>query len=281
MDNIGSSGTDKSAWTKRKTMKKQLCLSVILSASLSLASRAEQLPAPANSEDAFASVLNKALEEHQPKDVFAEIPECALVDVINVRAWTLLEAENLIKPCMAAISQRYQIPVAAEARVVELTNSKCGHDTWGLALQVPQDTPIASRLVSDMNYSLAARREPGRLLGHKAVLQRPSENFNLPVSLAKKSLDSCILPQVIHSIKSSKDFIKHYGHCITQDKRLEVRDIWTADHRLGLTIFSSAAEPTRALLNGTISVNAQEGPVSILVIGEPVDPPQKTDTPPC
>ena len=149
-------------------MKKTALSAVVFAAVLlSPPARAEEgmryMPEPA-----FNSIVNGALRDFEPRDAFAGVEECRIVDAKTIRAFELDEAVAAIRPCLAAVARRYAEGLSAKVGVVSAAAGG-RQRVMGILIE-PAGAAISIFLVRDLNRSLSLR--DGKLLGHPARLSR-------------------------------------------------------------------------------------------------------------
>lgn len=247
-------------------MKKTLSLAVIALFAAS-AARAGEEKVRYQPEPDFEMVVSKTLASFEAKDAFLGVAECAVVDAKPIRPFTLPEAQEMLEPCMEKISGNYGARVTVKAGVVEAGEGDRG-PILGLILWTSKGVTLENPMLRDLNYAIHARYDI--LLGHPAVVRREGEQDLAARSAAQDSVDRCLLPMVVRKIESGADFVRYYGRCISQDKSLKVMDIRPSlGHKLAVTVLSAADRPTVESLNGIVTVNAEDGPVSVLVLAYP------------
>lgn len=215
----------------------------------------------------LSAAFNEARALTQVQDAFQGLPACAVVDAKFKRAPGLMEAEKMLIPCLKSVSDRYQSPVSVEAGIIGRPRDNPQEAVWGIVIliPVPAALPPGSSVFLDINHALSLRRR--QLLGQKTALIRYGGGFPVPVSAAQKTLEDCPLPRVPRDIRSSQEFLDHYGQCFMLDKSLRVSRMLPADHRLAVTLVSGADEKTVAGLSGEISLDTTHGPVTLLILG--------------
>lgn len=225
-------------------------IAAILIPALSLAGQSENAY---QSENDFNSTIDFSIGLYLPTDAFAGLEECSIVDAKTIRAFNLIEAAQIIKPCLASVSRRYNVKTEIAAAAVAGIEIKTGAAGFG--------TPI----YKDLTHALSLRG--GKLLGHPARVLNKSQIDADSRSIVQNSLDRCLLPMVIRPVQSSEDFIRIYGGCIIQDSSLKVKEIRPArGHRLAVTILTDVETPAIESFNGVISVTGDNGPVQIMVM---------------
>lgn len=223
-----------------------VCALAVFGAGAAAAARPEAL---VQTEGAFAASLNDILSQAKRRDAFAEVPQCAIIDALPFRAYTLPEAVALLEPCLKALSSRYGVEITAASS-----------EAAGLRITVKGQLPFGSAVLADLDRAINSRQ--GQLMG-------------LPVALGTRSalqdtLDRCILALVVREIGSSEDFIRVYGGCIKRDPALQVRSVQAVSNRdFAVALESAVARPVLESLNGEVVVNAGSGPVKVLVLAYP------------
>lgn len=250
-------------------MTKTILAAAALASLIAPALGAQEMRLRYQPEPAFESIVNETLIPLHAKDAFVGTAECAIADAKTIRAYTLPEAVSVLQPCMRKLSARYGAVVKAQAGVVGISPNGRGA-VMGLVLRTQSSLPLGNSMLMDLNHTLSLRNNT--LLGFKAVVRRPGDVQleSLSQSAAQDALDRCLLPMVVRKIESGADFIRYYGGCLTKDQSLKIQEIRPAEgHPMGVALVSLAAKPTVDSLNGTVSVNAENGPVSILVLAYP------------
>ncbi|MEK7859410.1 MAG: hypothetical protein AAB320_09745 [Elusimicrobiota bacterium] len=212
----------------------------------------------------FENSLNRILLPFQPKDAFAGVGACGIVDAKTLRPWTHAEALATLAPCLREVSQRYGTNVSVASGFVPSRDSR--GILAGIVLMTGQ-TAIGSPLLLDLNDAIA--RRGGRLLGFPARVGRDGDGIPAR-SRVQGALDRCMLPMVVRKIESSEDFIKIFGRCITQDSEIKVSEIQAAVNRpLAVTLLTDSEGAAAESLNGSVIVNTGSGPVEISVLAYP------------
>ncbi len=247
-------------------MRKTAAFAAALAVMLPLFAGAQEvtfLPQPA-----FSDLLGRALAEVAPADAFA-VPACRVIDASFLQPVSLESAKKILIPCLSAVSTHY----GTDVRVTVGTLSEEGEFTAQvetLLLTVPDGYPVTSLLMRDLSHGLALRH--GRLLGHPVMLQRRDPEVSAQeANPAQEALAACMLPMVMRRIQSGADFIRYYGGCLRQDRRLAVVALkpW-AGHPMGVVVMSSAPRPVVESLSTTVSVPARGGRVTVDLVGHPV-----------
>lgn len=244
----------------------KLALAALATAFLGTSAQASGLEGLFQTDMVFASAVNEAVTRYEAKDVLRETPECAFLDYKYFRQFDLIEAVTMLQPCMEGVSRRSGMNLKAEAGMVRPASEEAG-PVMGVVIKTGE-APIASQGMRNLSYSLKQRN--WELLGHPVLVRRASDEEAAKKSAAQESLDSCLLTTVLRKIESGADFIRAYGRCITSDANLKVKELRPAPGReLGVLALSSASEVVVAALNGTVSVNAENGLVTVLIIAYP------------
>lgn len=235
-------------------MKKTIHFAAIIAALiLPVMSFAGQSEDVYQSENDFASTVDFSIQLYLPTDAFAGLAECSVIDARTIRAYSLVEAAQIIKPCLAGVSRRYNAQTEIAAASLAGIEIKTGAAGFG--------TPI----YKDLAHALSLRG--GKILGHPARVLNKSQSDAASRSVVQDALDRCILPMVIRPVQSSEDFIRIYGGCITRDPALKIKEIRPArGHRLSVTILTDVEAAAIDSFNGLISVTGDQGPVSIMVM---------------
>jgi hypothetical protein len=218
-------------------------------------------------EPDFNMALNNAMIPMKPKDAFFGLANCSIVDAKTLRAYTLPEAVKLLKPCLSDVSARYAVSLKGERGVVGTIHNGRGA-ILGIVIVAGTTNKVGNSMVRDINYSLSLRN--GRLLGFKTVIRSQTDLNPAVPSLAQEAIDRCMLPTVVRQVENGADFIKFYGGCLRQDAALKIEDLkpW-AGHQLGVMILTDAEGPAAEGLNGTVTVNAGKGPVTLDLVAYP------------
>lgn len=216
-------------------------------------------------EPAFESILRDVMASLQPKDVLSELPDCRVADAKTIAPVTLEQAVLMLKPCAAALTRAYEIPVSVREDVLS-SGDGLGIQIQGLVFAL-KSAPVASAALRDLNHAVSKRK--GLILGHPALVRREKSEV-APVSAAQAALDRCSTLTVVRTLSSSADFIKYYGACLRHEpsfKILEMRP-W-AGQRMAVALLSGADKATLESLSGQVLVNAGSGPVSVRLIAYP------------
>ncbi|MBI5882236.1 MAG: hypothetical protein HZB91_03930 [Elusimicrobia bacterium] len=245
---------------------KKLISAVLASTLLAAPAAAAGLEGLFQNDMAFAKLVTGTVSLYEAKDALAETPECGLLDRKYFRQFSLVEAVKVLQPCVDGVSRRSGMNIKAETGVVrEATDSE--GPVMGIVLRTG-DASITSEGMRDLSYSL--RQRNFELLGHPVRVRRASDEAASRKSAAQEALDSCMLTTVLRKIESSADFINAYGKCITSSDALKVKELRPAPNReLGVLALSSASDVVVQSLNGAVSVNSQDGPVTVLIIAYP------------
>ncbi|MFA6003451.1 MAG: hypothetical protein WC881_05220 [Elusimicrobiota bacterium] len=213
------------------------------------------------SEPRFNAAVESALTAYRPRDIFAAETSCAILDIKTFQPFSLPETLRQVEPCLRAVSARHALALTAEPGAV--AGSKPGA-ALGIILRTREASALSSGM-RDLSHSLDIRG--WRLLGHQVAVRRSGQPEAFARSAAQKALDQCVLLAMVREIKTSEDFIRYYGRCITRDPALKVRDIqpWPGQE-LGVTLTCAASEPETRSLNGIVAVNAGMGPVQIRIL---------------
>lgn len=145
--------------------KRTLSLFVLIPA-LAVAANAAGLEGlKASSSLSFSKDLSSSLETMAPKDLFAEVPECSVVDARFIRAPKLEEALNMLRPCAKALTRRTAVPVsfADPEGPVEASAPS-------LEVRLGAGALAASSFMRDLRFSLEKREHS--LLGFPAKIVR-------------------------------------------------------------------------------------------------------------
>ena len=113
----------------RKTL---ISAALILFPFTALAGQSERFRVPA---EGFNTIVNETIGSFRPQDVFASLSDCTIVDVMNIRPYTLPEAVGILAPCMKSLSARYGVGLSANAGVI--TPTVMGRDTYnGIIIEI-------------------------------------------------------------------------------------------------------------------------------------------------
>ena len=236
--------------------------------------RAQEFPIRYQPEPAFETIVVRAVDSMKPKDAFAGLEECVVVDARTFRPVPIAQASAMLSPCIAAVARRYGKTVKID-RLAIAPEGTMSAQVEGLAIYLSADIAVTDPVMRDLQYALS--RRDGRILGHPVTVRRgaPQASSNKPITtpaaLTRSSLqgavDSCLHTLNIRRIETSEDFIQYYGACIVADKQLQVREIRpAAGQPLGVTVQSLADAPTVRSLNGLIKVPTAKGPVIVSVV---------------
>lgn len=119
----------------------------------------------ASSALSFGKDLAGAVDAMAPKDLFAEIPECLIVDARFIRAPKLEEAVDMLRPCAKALTLRAAVPVS----IVD-QSAPVGASSAGLDVRLGAGALAASAFMRDLRFSLEKREYS--LLGWPAKIVR-------------------------------------------------------------------------------------------------------------
>ncbi|MDE2489355.1 MAG: hypothetical protein KGM24_00800 [Elusimicrobia bacterium] len=220
----------------------------------------ESLAAAARAFDAQAAA---AIAAQAPADVFAGVPECAVLDEPTFRAWTLDEAARLAAPCLKAVSARRGVALKA---VPGFLTAPEGANPPPTGLVLESDAAPGSALHRDLAASLSRRGE--RLLDQPVRLLTRGEVVPESVSAVQGALARCVMIDMVRDVRSGADFVGQYGSCIRRDADLQVSALRAGP---GLSVILETARPEAqvAALDGYVTVNGGAGPVRVLVIARP------------
>jgi|GEM_PF-1778252 len=234
-----------------------LAAAAILAASAASA----QSESAANIGRAFETQAGGAIQNFIPVDAFAGLEACRVLDQVNIRAWTLPEAQAHAAPCLEAVGRRLSAKVAAETGFTAL-------DAQGRPSQpgliITTDLTPGSMTHRDLVVSLEKRGN--RLLGQPARLLARGEIAPEAVSAVQETLKHCIVVDVVRPIDSGADFVKYYGKCLVKDPALQITDVRPGDG-LTVTMLTRQTSPVAVdSLNGFVTVNSGEGPVRVMLV---------------
>ena len=207
----------------------------------------------------FEDMAAASAQTFAAEDAFAGVAACDVLNRINIHPYSLDEAAELVKPCIAAAARKYAVTAAAEVGFVAMAEidkpSKAG-------LIIKTDLLPGSK--GHRDWALALARRGGRLLGHLVKLLVKNEVAPAAVSSLQKGLESCMIMTVVRDIKNGDDFVKIYGSCLTGNPDLKIKEIRAAEG-MTVTVKTEAAPAQVEAYNGFITVNAGKGPVSVMV----------------
>lgn len=228
-------------------------------------------------EPDFEYMIHTAVAPMQAKDAFAGLAECGVVDAKTFAPVTVAKAEQMLAPCLAAVSRRYATPVAVE-RMAAAAEGGFSTQVEGIAIYVPQSVAVTDALMKDLQFALEHRQ--GHILGHLVMIRRGEAPSNLKQvkalgeasekSAVQTAVDECFQPMSLRRIDTSEDFILYYGRCIVSAKNLKVRELHPAPgHPMSVALLSTGDTPTVRSMNGTVTVVAANGPVTVSVLAYP------------
>jgi hypothetical protein len=242
----------------------RISLGVALAASLATFARAqsEDLSVEASR---FESAAAAVIQANAPVDPFAASAECAVLDQMTIRPWSLEEASDLAAPCLRAVGRALEISLQLESGLVA---SADGREKRG-ALYLKSDLLPGSQNHRDLASALT--RRGGRLLGHPVRLLTRGETDGTPVSSMQGALSQCLMTAVVRDLRSSEDFVRIYGKCLTRNPGLKIAAVRPAPG-LMVTVRSGADGEQLAALSGSVIVNAGRGPVRVLIVAVSSNP---------
>lgn len=245
-------------------MKKLTTLAALAAILPALAAAQEYRYMP---EPDFNMVLNSAMIPLQPKDAFIGVAACGGIDAKTLRAWTLPEAVNVLKPCLAGVSKRYAMGLQVDRGVVGAVANGRGA-VLGIVITADSTLLVGNSMIRDLNYALSLRG--GQLMGFKAVVRRTTDPAPAVPSAAQAAIDRCMLPTVVRKIETGDDFINYFGGCLRRAPELKVADLksWTG-HQLGVMVLTDSEGAAAESINGVVTVNGETGPVKVDVVAYP------------
>jgi hypothetical protein len=232
-----------------------------VAASLAVTAASAQSEAASSTGRAFETMAGGAIQNYFPIDAFAGLEACRVLDQVNIRAWTLPEAQAHAAPCLEAVGRRFSARVEAETGF--LATDAAGKPSQP-GLLIKADVLPGSMSHRDLVVSLEKRG--GRLLGQPVRLIARGEIAPEAVSAVQESLKRCIVVDVVRPIGSGEDFVKYYGRCLTADPSLQLIAVRPG---AGLTVTMQTRQTSPVAvdsLNGYVTVNAGAGPVRVMVV---------------
>ena len=230
-------------------------LSIVVLAAAAAAARAQT--------EAFSAFDAQAAEAVRPfvlEDSFAGIGACGILDIKTIRAWTLTEASDMANPCLKAVGLKYSAEITMQGGLLSAA-SEGRPARPGLILKT--DLIPGSKAHRDMAASLERRR--GELLGHRVLLLTRGEAAPSSVSAVQEALRQCITTDVVRNIRSSADFVKIYGSCLTHNPDLKIDEL-RAGEDFTVDMKTEATESGVEAMNGFVTVNAGTGPVQVMIV---------------
>ncbi|MFH2204643.1 MAG: hypothetical protein ABIJ96_16130 [Elusimicrobiota bacterium] len=182
-----------------------------------------------------------------------DIEACHFIDAQYFRQPTLEEAAAALKSCLAAVAQKYRTTVAVSQNDKELV------------IVVSGILPAGSTVAADLRQALEMRQ--GRLFGHSArVVRLTATSRERKMSSLQFVVDRCPTTKMVHTIRSSGDFLGIYGGCIRQATGLEIMAVVAhPTESRSIVVYSKDQKDTIAEMNGVIQIPADNGPVRIQV----------------
>lgn len=206
-------------------------------------------------EPDFQSGAEQVVRSFMPKDAFAGVSACAVVDARFIAKVSLPDAQKMLVPCLQAVSAAYQTKVTVKEGTLTPTD-RMSAQVEVLLLQVPQGTGVQSPVMRDLNKALSMRR--GQLLGHPAAVV--VEERKTP----QEALDSCVLPMVVRSIENGADFIKAYGGCLRKTPEFGIVEMQPWPNRpRGVILLIKGDKPVADSLTTTVEVDSADGKVKV------------------
>jgi hypothetical protein len=233
----------------------------LAAAALAASSASAQTEALVLQARGFEAQAAAAIVPFVSLDAFANVPECAIVDARTLRAWTLDEARAHAQPCLDAVARRDGAQIQAEVGFVA-----AAHDGQPAQAGLVIKTDLLPGSLAHRALCSAISRRSGRLLGEPVRLLARGDVAPESVSAVQQTIKHCMVVDVVRPIRNGSDFIGIYGKCLTSDAALEIRELRAGD---GLSVALKTAQPSAAAvdsLNGYVTVNAGEGPVSVMVM---------------
>jgi hypothetical protein len=194
------------------------------------------------------------------EDSFAGLPDCGILDIKTIRAWTLDEAADMAAPCLKAVGARYSADMTLKGGLLSVA-SEGAPVKPGLILKT--DLVPGSKAHRDLLASLERRRD--ELLGHRVRVLTRGEVAPSSVSAVQEALKQCLMTTVVRDIQTGADFVKIYGSCLTRNPDLKIAELRAGR---GLTVDMKTEQDSKGVeaLNGFVTVNAGKGPVSVMII---------------
>lgn len=216
-------------------------------------------------EPAFEDMVKDVVTAFAPKDALAELADCRAADAKTIAPVTLEQAVQMLKPCAEALSLAYETPVEVKEDVLS-SGDGLGIQIQGLVFAL-RSAPVGSAALRDLSHALTKRN--GLILGHPALV-RQEKNEAPAASAAQGALDRCPALTVVRNIKSSEDFIKHYGACLMREPAFRIQEMrpW-AGHEFSVALLTKADRRTVESLSGSVVVNSGSGPVLVRLIAYP------------
>lgn len=243
---------------------KALTLAALFAATA--ASAQQVMPISYQPEPDFDLVVTRTVRAFQAKDAFDGLEECRVLSAIPIRPFTLDEAISMIKPCLSQVSTRYGAAVTAK-KAAAAPEGGLAPQVQGIVLRIPTTVNLTNPLIRDLNQGIKSRN--GRILGHPAMV-RIEDDAKPAISAAQAALDNCLMTAVIRPVETSEDFIRYYGHCITQAQALKVTELRPSPgHKLGVIALCHGDKSLVESLNGYVAVSGEEGPVKVMVLAYP------------
>src|SRR5207248_1799823 len=75
--------------------------------SFAVPARSQSLPVRFQPEPDFEMLIRTVAAPLKPRDAFAGLAECAVVDARTFARVTIAQAEQMLTPCMAGVGRRY------------------------------------------------------------------------------------------------------------------------------------------------------------------------------
>lgn len=247
-------------------MKQALALAALLIPSFAFSQEVVFTILPTDAE--FTAGIERTVASFKPADAFSAAAECGVVDARFLKPVPIEQAERMLGECLAAVATKYGGADLAARRGTVTREEAFTAQVEVLMIMIPKSVGQGTALYRDLSHGLASRQ--GRLLGHKAVLERADDrtvqalNKGTP---AQDALDGCLMPTVLRKIESGEDFIKHYGGCLRGAKSLRLVDIRQSPaHKLGVIVLSEAEGSVVSAMTGPVKVVAANGPVEVQLV---------------
>jgi hypothetical protein len=222
--------------------------------------RAQSVETLAFGARAFEAAAFVGIQDLSPKDAFAGVDECSILDIKTIRPIALDEAADMAKSCLDAVGRKYSAAIAIQGGFLAAPQGDAPVST-GLLLKT--DLVAGSEAHRDLLSGLS--RRDGRLFGHPTRVLTRGETAPAAVSAVQKALEQCMVLTVVRDIKSGDDFVRLYGRCLTRNPDLKIKEVRAGE---GLVV-NLKTDGDRAMVesyNGFVTVNAGKGPVQVMVV---------------
>ncbi|MDE2039324.1 MAG: hypothetical protein KGO96_04710 [Elusimicrobia bacterium] len=139
---------------------------ILLAPCLAAAAQMPARPAPAPD---FEKMIHWITDPLQAKDPFAGVEQCSVVDARTFVPVSARQARQMLRPCVRKLAQRYHLALTLDL-MSDAAPGTMSTQVEGLALYVPQEAPVTSMAMRDLEYGLRLRRFV--VLGQPIVLRR-------------------------------------------------------------------------------------------------------------